>query len=352
MGVWAPIIPFVKQRLEVADWELGVLLLCIGLGSILTMPAASAIASRFGCRLPIGISGIAMALCLFALSITPGLVSTAGVLIVFGAAVGAADCVANIQAVIVERKSGRPMMSGFHGCFSAGGLLGAAGTAALLSVGVDSFSCCVAAAVIVFAAGLFSAAGSLPYGGDGGQALVLPPFAILLIGIIALVASLTEGAMLDWSAVFLFSTKAMQVENSGIGYVVFALVMTFGRLFGDRVVRALGPRNTLVLGAICAAAGLAMAVAAPTWHSAVLGFGAVGAGIANIFPVLVSSSARQKIVAESVAVPAVLTLGYVGILMGPAIIGFVAAYIQLTGAIILLSIVLLVVSMLGAKAAI
>jgi MFS family permease len=344
MGAWAPLIPFVKLRLGIDDWALGTLLLCLGLGSMFTMPFAGVLAHRFGCRRVMLVSGIVVCAALLLLPITPNIASTAFTLFVFGGAIGAADCVANVQAVIVERASGRAMMSGFHGCFSVGGLVGAAGVALLLTSGFSVGTATLAAVALALIVTGMAVPGCLTYGGEAGQAFAIPRSAILLLGIFALIAALTEGAVLDWSAVFLSGTKAMAVEHAGAGYVVFALVMTFGRLFGDIVVNSLGSRKVIAIGAILSAAGLLIAVAAPTWHISLVGFALVGAGVSNLFPVLVSMCARQKIVPENIAVPAVLTLGYAGILMGPAIIGFLANFIALTGTFVILAIMLLGIS--------
>jgi sugar phosphate permease len=241
------------------------------------------------------------------------------------------------------------MMSGFHGCFSAGGLIGAAGVALLLSIGLSVSAATWVAVALALIVTIAAVPYCLTYGGDAGQSFAMPRLAILLIGIFALIAALTEGAVLDWSAVFLSGSKAMAVEHAGSGYVVFALIMTFGRLFGDLVVNKLGSRIVVAIGAVLSAAGLSISVVAPTWHLALLGFALVGAGVSNLFPVLVSMCARQKVVPENVAVPAVLTLGYAGILMGPAIIGFLAHFIDLSGTFILLAVLLLCITALAKR---
>jgi MFS family permease len=108
MGAWAPLIPYVKLRLSIDDWALGTLLLCLGLGSMFTMPFAGVLAHRYGCRRVMLISGLVVCGALFMLPIAPTIATTAATLLIFGAAIGAADCVANVQAVIVERDSGKP----------------------------------------------------------------------------------------------------------------------------------------------------------------------------------------------------------------------------------------------------
>jgi hypothetical protein len=337
MGAWAPLIPFVKQRLEIDDWALGMLLLCLGAGSIFTMPFSSALAHRFGCRLVIGISCVFTCAALICLSIAPDVPTVVASLLVFGAAVGSADCVANIQAVIVERHSGKAMMSGFHGCFSAGGLAGATGVAIVLSVGSGPLLAISTVVAIAIIATAFSLRGALSYAGEAGPAFAVPRFAILLIGILALIAALAEGAVLDWSAVFLSSLKGLDVTKAGIGYAVFAMVMTGGRLFGDIFVRRLGSTAVVMVGGVLSSFGFVVAVLSSSWHVAIVGFAFIGAGVSNLFPVLVSLSGRQKIVPENIAIPAVLTLGYIGILAGPALVGFLTHFMSLPGTFLLLA---------------
>lgn len=343
MGAWAPLIPFIKERLQIDDWALGMLLLCLGAGSIFTMPFSSALAHRFGCRLVIGLSSIFTCLSLYCLSIAHDVPTAVVSLLVFGAAVGSADCVANIQAVIVERDSDRPMMSGFHGCFSAGGLAGATGVAIVLSAGCSPVFAIATVVAIALLATVCAIPGALSYAGAAGPAFAMPRFAILLIGILALIAALAEGAVLDWSAVFLSSLKGLEVTKAGIGYAVFALIMTTGRLFGDRFVIHLGPTTVVLIGGVLSSFGFIVAVLSSSWQIAVVGFAFIGAGVSNLFPVLVSLSGRQKIVPENIAIPAVLTLGYIGILAGPALIGLLTHFMSLSGTFLLLAGALLAV---------
>ncbi|MCF5504452.1 MFS transporter, partial [Pseudomonas syringae] len=126
---WAPLVPYVKQRMGLDEGTLGLLLLCLGVGSILSMPLAGALAARFGCRRLLVCSTLLICLCLPLLATISSLPLLIAILFLFGASMGGVDCTANVQAVIVERASGKTMMSGFHGLFSLGGIVGAAGVA-------------------------------------------------------------------------------------------------------------------------------------------------------------------------------------------------------------------------------
>ncbi len=345
-AAWAALVPFAKARTDISDATLGVLLLCLGIGSIVTMPLSGALAARFGCRRVMIAAALVVAASLpllATLSSLPWLVLT---LMVFGAGIGAVDVAMNIQAIIVQRASGRSMMSGFHGLFSLGGIAGAGGMAALLIAGASPLaaSACVSLGIL----GAIAAAGSdfLPYGAsEGGPAFALPHGIVLLIGALCFVLFLAEGAVLDWSAVFLTSVRHLAASYGGFGYAAFATTMTIGRLAGDRIVDRLGRRRVVLIGGLCAASGFVAATAIPSWQVALLGYALVGAGCANIVPVLFSAVGRQNVMPENVAVPAITTLGYAGILAGPASIGLIAHLTSLPVAFLIVAAMLVGVSL-------
>jgi MFS family permease len=146
--------------------------------------------------------------------------------------------------------------------------------------------------------------------------------------------------MLDWSALFLTSVRNIDASQAGLGYTAFAITMTIGRLTGDRMVRYFGGRTLVMLGSLAAAAGLALATLVPSWQAALLGYALVGAGCSNIVPVMYTAVGRQKAMPEAVAVVAITTMGYSGILVGPAFIGFLADATSLSVAFLTLAILL------------
>jgi predicted MFS family arabinose efflux permease len=342
MAAWAPLVPFAKARAAIDDGVLGLILLCLGIGSIVTMPLSGALAARFGCRLVIAASTVLLCLTLPLLATVASLPLLVAVVLVFGAGVGALDVAINIQAIIVERASGRPMMSGFHGQFSLGGIAGAAGVTALLGAGSSPLAAtlCVSIATIVLLA--MAVLHLLPYGARReGPTFAVPHGVVLFIGALCFIAFLAEGAVLDWSAVFLTSARGMETSYAGLGYAAFALTMTIGRLTGDRIVQRFGGANVIVFGGLCAALGFTLAALVPFWQPALLGYALVGVGCSNVVPVLFTSVGRQTVMPEHVAVPAITTLGYAGILAGPAVIGLVAHAASLPTAFLMLAITLL-----------
>jgi predicted MFS family arabinose efflux permease len=322
---WAALVPFAKARAGIDDGALGLLLLCLGVGSIVAMLPAGALAARFGCRRIVVLAGAVLCLTLPPLAVLSNPLALAATLFVFGAGLGCTDVTMNIQAIIVERESRRPMMSGFHGLFSLGGMVGAAAMTAVLGAGASPFAatlCVVAGMVVALTA---TASHLLPYGSQReGPVLAIPHGIVLFIGALCFIVFLAEGAMLDWAAVFLISVRGVRPAYGGLGYAAFSLAMTIGRLAGDRIVGLCGGTNVMTYGGLCAAAGFALATLVPVWQVALVGYALIGVGCSNIVPVLYTSVGRQTVVPEHMAVAAITTLGYAGILAGPAAIGFVA----------------------------
>ncbi|WP_397458292.1 MFS transporter [Pseudomonas asplenii] len=348
VAAWAPLVPYAKTRIGLDEGTLGLLLLCLGVGSIIAMPVAGALAARFGCRrvLSVGTLLICAALPLLAIvSSVPLLVVS---LFLFGAGLGTVDSTVNLQAVIVERASGKTMMSGFHGLFSLGGIAGAAGVSALLGLGLSPLGAIGVVIVLLLLALLKAAPHLLPYGSEStGPAFAVPHGVVLFIGLLCFIVFLAEGAMLDWSAVFLSAERQVPDAYAGLGYAAFALTMTLGRLTGDAIVRRLGAKRVIVVGGITAAAGLALATLTPAWEATLVGYALVGAGCSNIVPVLYTAVGKQKVMPESIAVPAITTLGYAGILAGPAAIGFIAHASSLKLAFLLIAVMLVGVAISG-----
>jgi MFS family permease len=348
MAAWAPLVPFAKARVGINEGVLGLLLVCLGVGSMVTMPLAGALAARVGCRAVVVGATLLVCLTLPLLASVSSLPLLVVALLAFGAGLGAQDVAMNIQAIIVERASLRPMMSGFHGLFSLGGIVGAAGVTALLGAGASPLG-----ATLVVVGGVVVALGvAAPHVLARGVRREGPSFAwprgiVLFIGVLCFIGFLSEGAVLDWSAVFLTSVRGMAPAYAGLGYAAFALTMTLGRLVGDRIVRRVGGSNVIKYGGVCVAVGFTFTTLPLGWPVALVGYALVGVGSCNIVPVLFTAAGRQTVMAEAVAVPAIMTLGYAGILAGPAAIGFVAQVAGLSAAFLILAVLLLGVAASG-----
>jgi MFS family permease len=348
MAAWAPLVPLAKARAQLSEGSLGLLLLGLGAGSILAMPLAGYLCARWGCRRVIVGASVLICLMLPLLASASTLPLLIAAVLLFGAGMGAIDCAMNIQAVLVEKASGRPMMSGFHGLFSVGGILGAGGMTALLALGLTPTLAALCVVTVTLAAVIKAAPNLLPYGNESdGPLFAVPRGIVLFLGALCFIVFLTEGAMLDWSAVFLVSERGMEPAYAGLGYAAFATTMTIGRLTGDAIVARVGGARVTLFGGLCAAAGLALSLAVPAWPAALLGYALIGAGCSNIVPVLFTAVGRQTTMPQSAAIPAMTSLGYAGILVGPAFIGFVAHGSSLSIALGVLIVLLLFVAASG-----
>jgi len=344
-GAWAPLVPFAKARLALDDGGLGLLLLCLGAGSITAMPFAGALAARFGCRAVLTAAAIVAAGVFPMLVLAPSPATLAPALFASGAAAGSMDCVINMQAIVVEREAGAPLMSGFHALYSLGSVAGALAVSAQVGLAVAPPAIASAVAFGILIASLAAWPGLLAQRErSNAAAFSLPHAGVLLIGVFCFIVFLTEGSALDWSAVLLRTEHGARLSEAGLAFAAFSATMTGGRLVGDRVVARFGRRRVVAAGALAAATGLALAALGPGWLAGVAGYALVGAGCANIVPVLFTLTGRQTAMPESAAVAAVSMLGYAGLLAGPAGIGVLARATSLSAAIVAVAGLLLVVA--------
>ena len=347
-AAWASLVPVAKAATGVNEGQLGLVLLCLGIGSLLAMPVSGAVSTRHGCRKVLMVCGVALCACLPLLASVQNVFTLAAALFFFGAMIGTFDCVMNIQAVIVERDSKRPLMSGFHGFYSLGGLLGAATTSTIMDLGVSPFATVSAIALAGVLLLMLIRRHVLPYGNPAeGPPFALPRGEVLFLGMLCMTVFLVEGSMMDWSAVMLTENHGMPVAQAGYGFAAFSLTMTFGRLTGDRIVARVGRRSVVTVGGLLAMGGILLATLVPLWQAALLGYAMVGLGCSNIVPVLFTAVGRQTSMPQSVAVPAMSTLGYAGVLAGPAAIGFIAHHSSLPMAFLLVAALMLFVAISG-----
>ncbi len=350
LASWAPLVPFAKERAALSEATLGLLLLCLGAGSLLTMTLAGALCSRWGCRSVIAASILLVAVTLPLLAFLSSFPLLVVALLLFGAGIGSLDVSMNVQGIILEKANGRPMMSTFHGLFSLGGILGALLVAGLLSLGFPPAGITLFLAALIVAALAAAFSRLLPYGSGGsgsrssGPAFAMPRGYVLFLGIMCLIAFMAEGFVLDWSAVFLVSTRDVAPSQAGIAYVTFAITMTTCRLLGGRIVKRFGEIRTTAAGGIIAVLGILLSISIPHWQTSLIGWAIFGIGCSNLAPIMFSLVGRHSEMPESTAVPAITTLGYLGMLMGPAAIGFVADLTSLSIAFLLIAVLLVGVS--------
>jgi predicted MFS family arabinose efflux permease len=327
---WVARIPAIQQKLAMNEAVLGLALLGIGLGAMLGMPLTGGLVARFGSRRVTRGANLAYlaALLMPALMPNPALLTLA--LIIFGASGGIMNIAMNIQAVAVEHRYGRPIMSSFHASYSLGGMIGAYLSGRVAALGISPQLNLLGAAVILGIIGIGATHWLLPSSIDrrGREEnpvakFSLPRRAMLGLGALAICAMLAEGSMADWGTVYLQRVLGASEAAAANGFAAFSLMMTVGRLTGDRVNQWLGAVRLTRCGGAMSATGLGAVLLVADPAIALIGFCFVGAGIAVLVPIVYSASERQGL-APGVGLASVNTMGYLGFLGGPPLIGMVS----------------------------
>lgn len=326
---WVPHIPMIKQRHQIGDGQLGLVLLSMAAGAVVALPMAGGLVSRFGSRRMTTVAVFALCLALPLPVLSPNVALLCVSLLLLGACNGTLDVSMNAQALVVERGYQRAIMSSFHGLFSLGGLVGAAVAGQLISLGVAPAGHVLATTLVALLAATLASrrlVPSPPSRVNPGPVFARPTGALLTLGLLAFLGLLAEGAMADWSAVYLHDVLKTTPGLAAAGFAAFSLTMAAGRFVGDSIVGRFGPDRVLRMSAVLAAGGLAAALVIGQPFAAVAGCAAVGFGIANIIPILFSAAGRIPDVEPGKALAAVATTGYFGLLAGPPLIGLVAEF--------------------------
>ena len=332
-GSWAPRIPEIKDRLDLSAGTLAVALLMPAIGSILSMALAGRLAALWGSPRATRV------LTLYMLSVAwlPGLANTLPVLcalmFMWGLGMGSMDVAMNAQAVTVEKAYGRPIMSAFHASWSLGSLAGAAvgiaGAATHFSIPLQQLA---VAAVLIVVCGYSSRwllpdpepdAAELTEADDRIGIFQVLDLRLVLLGIAAMTAMLSEGSVGDWSGILLRDNLHAQAVHVGLAYAAFMAMQTIGRMLGDRVVLVFGRLHSIVAVTAIGSVGLALGLATHTVAGAVVGFALLGIGLSIMVPVAFSAAADGRAKAGP-AIAAVSSLGYFAFLAGPTLIGGVA----------------------------
>ena len=335
LACWAAIIPTTQTRLAVDEATLGLLLLALGGGSVVAMQAAGPLTMRIGARVLVAIGALGMAVLLPTLAQAADAIALALLLAAFGAFLGLLEVAMNIHAVEVEKVSDRPLMSGFHAQFSIGGFVGAGSVAAALKFDFSGWLALFGAASIMIVALLSAIPGFLPHRrAQSVKGLVLPRGTVVVLSLAAAIFFLVEGAILDWTGVLLSQQGLVAVNSAGVGYAAFAAAMTVGRLCGDRAITRFDERAVFRGGALLAIASFALLLLAPSVPVAILALFAIGLGASNLVPILFRQAGCSRKMQPELAIAAISTIGYAGILIGPALVGLVASLTSLAWAFV------------------
>jgi MFS transporter len=352
IGTWVAQIPFVQERLDVSKATIGLTLLCMAIGAMIAMPLTGQVLDRRSSATVTRTAALVylplLALPLFAP--TPALLGLA--LVLFGAANGAMDVSMNAHGVAVERTLGRPIMSSLHAGWSFGGLAGSGGVAIAVALGLEPrIEGVIASAVLWLAAVAITTrlGGASAHSEHGSSGFAIPSRGVLLIGALCFLVMVTEGAMGDWSGIYLKHDLGAGASAAATGFAGFSLGMALARLAGDGLARRWGSGRLLSAGMGLVTAALAATLLIGEPAVAVVGFALIGVGIANAVPLLFSAAGRVPPSGPSLA--AVFTVGYTGFIVGPPLIGVLADAISLPAALGVLCISGLAVTLLGSRAA-
>jgi predicted MFS family arabinose efflux permease len=351
IGTWVAQIPSVQDRLDVSKSTLGLALLCMASGAMIAMPLTGHVLDRRSSAAVTRTAALVylplLALPLFA----PSPVLLGAALVLFGAANGAMDVAMNAHGVAVERTLHRPIMSSLHAGWSFGGLAGSGGVALGVALGVDPRAEGMIATALLWLLALLVTArlGSASAHSEHGAAgFALPSRGVLLIGALCFLVMVTEGAMGDWSGVYLRHDLGASASAAATGFAGFSLGMALARLAGDGLNRRWGAGRLLSagMGLVTVALTLVLILGDPV--VAVLGFALIGVGVANAVPLLFSAAGRVPPSGPSLA--AVFTVGYTGFIIGPPLIGLLGDAASLPAALATLCVAALAVTVLGGRA--
>ncbi len=346
VGCWAPKIPEFAERLQLSKFELGLMILFFGIGSLVMMPVAGAQIAGRGSKFVAKVTAVLLLPMLIILSLVPDVWTGAIALFLFGGFVGAMDVAMNANAVVVEKSMRRAIMSSCHAFWSLGGLIGSGIGGYLIGHwGVLAHAEVATGLAILFLVAAWPIIFSdQPHPGEVKQKAKLPMTPLpWLLGVIALFCMVPEGAVLDWGALYLRQEFAATPTLSGFAFAAFSLTMSIMRFAGDAVRDRFGAVNTLRVSTVIAIVGMLMAALSPNAGLAILGFALCGVGISNMVPIAFSAGGNIPGLQPGIGISVVTTLGYSGMLVAPSAIGFAAEHIGFSAVFMMLPLLLLIV---------
>jgi MFS family permease len=350
-GTWAARIPSVQDRLELSEGDLGVAFAGLMVGAFAALPPAGALVARLGSRVVLVGSLLVFLPALALVPFAPNVIVLTVLLTVFGASNSGVDVAINTQGADLERRLGRPLLSGLHAQHPLGALVAAAVAAGLATAGVSVAVHFVAGAALLLAAGLAATRFLLdePREAQPRRTFALPTRALLWPGVVAFCAVFAEDVANTWSAVYLRSEAGSGTGLAALAFAFYAAGVLVGRAFADRVVGARGVTFTLRLGGLAAVAGVALLLAVPNPALAIVGLFLLGLGLGPVFPVLFGAVGARDPALAATSIAAVTTVGYLGSVVGPPGVGAVAGPLGLRAALVSLVVCTLAVALLAAR---
>ncbi len=352
IGTWVAHIPWIQGQLGVSKSMLGLTLLCMAAGALVAMPLTGHILQGRSSAAVTRVTALLFCLLLPLPLLAPSPLALGAFLLVFGAANGAMDVAMNAHGVAVERRLSRPIMSSLHGGWSIGGFAGAGAAALAAAAGMDPRVESVVVGALLWLAALWTTSSlgetTSHVVDEAAGGLALPSRGVLLLGALCFLAMMIEGAVGDWSGIYLRDDLGAGAAVAATGFAGFSLGMAMTRLAGDRLNERLGAGRLLRGGMALVAVALGAALLAAEPVASVLGFALVGVGIANAVPLLFSAAGRVPPAGPSLA--AAFTVGYLGFIVGPPAIGVLGDTIGLPRTLALLCFAALTIAVLGRRA--
>ena len=355
VATWASRIPAIQEKLALASGPLGIALLSMAVGASIAMSVAGAMSSRYGSRPIIVWTTAFSCLSLIFPAFCPNLLTLCLSVGVLGLFLGSMDVAMNAHAIAVEKAYAKPIMSSFHALFSVGGVCGAGVGTFMAHANVNPNLHFGVAAITLFVMGLTAKRLLLPASADASgsevnasihletlQCLFSSKY-ILLTSVMMFACFLVEGAMGDWSGVFLRQVLKTDEGFAVLGYASFSITMCIGRITGDMIIQRFGPVSVITVGSLLALAGLLAIVFPDNPTAALIGFACIGLGVSNTVPIAFSRAGKAPDLSPGKAIATVSLVGYLGLLIGPPMIGFTAELISLRYALALLGVLLLVI---------
>jgi MFS family permease len=331
-ATWGVHVPSVKTHYALGERALAIAMLAAGVGALLALTQAGRIVGRFGPRSVTLVTGLACSGGIALLLAFDSYAALLAVMLAYGMASSLMDVSINAEASEIERLAGRPLMSGFHALFSLGGMAGAAAGSVVHAVSVAAPQHLMGAAVVGVVTVVLGCTAMLRMEGPpaAGMPMSLPTGPLALIGLLAALGLIAEGAMYDWSVLYLKQELHADAGVAALAYASFSAAMAAARFGGDWVRARLAAVPLLRWSGALGAAGMALALLVPHPVAALIGFALVGLGFANVVPVLFSAAARVPGVTPAHGIAAVSSLGYLGMMAGPPLIGIIAEASSLT----------------------
>ena len=329
VGSWAPKIPEFAGRLHLSNLHLGLMILTFGIGSLVAMPIVGMLVARLGSARVVKAASVAVVPALLILTLAPTVPAAAFVILLVGGAVGGMDIAMNANAIVVERRMRRAIMSSCHGFWSLGGVAGAALGGSLIATigGVGHVLVVTLLGAIAVAYAWSEVEEDGPHPDQAHHPVRLPKTLVpYLLGIMALFSMVPEGAVLDWGALYMRRELSAGLALSGLGFGAFSAAMALMRFAGDPIRDRLGAVVTMRLCTLSALAGMLAAGLASSPLVAILGFSLAGIGISNMVPIAFSAAGNMPGLAPGIALSLVTFMGYSGILFAPSLIGFLAEH--------------------------